>query len=91
MTGVGTVTFDVSDIVNGWIAGANSHQFIALTGKNDASGNDFLQGFVNNDNGGTALGVGTLAALVTLVALGPVKAVIVVAMIVLLATNVVTA
>lgn len=57
VTGVGTVTFDVSDIVNGWIAGANSHQFIALTGKNDASGNDFLQGFVNNDNGGTALGV----------------------------------
>lgn len=52
----GAVTFDVSALVNSWISGSNNIQIIALTGKNDTSGNDFLHGFLNNDNGGTAMG-----------------------------------
>jgi len=52
----GTVSFDVSSIVNSWIAGTNANHFIALTGKNDLSGNDFLHGFVNNNNGGVLAG-----------------------------------
>jgi hypothetical protein len=56
VNGFGTVTFDVSAIVNSWISGTNSNQFIALTGKNDVSGNDFLHGFLNNNNGGTPMG-----------------------------------
>ncbi|MCK6407208.1 MAG: PEP-CTERM sorting domain-containing protein [Rhodocyclaceae bacterium] len=56
ITGEGAVSFDVSAIVNSWIAGSNSFQFIALTGKNDVSGNDFLHGFLNNNDGGTAMG-----------------------------------
>ncbi len=44
----GTVTFDVSAIVNDWIAGSNSIFALALTGLNDTSGNDFLHGFLNN-------------------------------------------
>ena len=49
------VTFDVSALVNSWIAGTNTIHAIALTGKNDTSGKDFLHGFVNNNNGGTAM------------------------------------
>jgi len=54
--GFGTVTFDVSALVNSWISGGNSIHTIALTGKNDTSGNSFLHGFLNNDNGGTSMG-----------------------------------
>ncbi len=56
ITGYGTVTFDVSALVNSWIDGSNDIHAIALTGKNDTSGNPFLHGFLNNDNGGTAMG-----------------------------------
>jgi len=56
ISGFGTVGFDVSGIVNGWIAGTNTNQFIALTGKSDSSGLDFLHGFVNNSNGGILAG-----------------------------------
>lgn len=51
-----TVTFDVSALVNSWIAGTNTIHAIALTGKNDLSGTDFLHGFLNNDNAGTPMG-----------------------------------
>lgn len=54
--GFGTVTFNVSALVNSWIDGTNTVHAIALTGKNDTSGNDFLHGFLNNDNGGVAMG-----------------------------------
>lgn len=50
------VSFDVSALVNSWIAGTHTIQAIALTGKNDLSGTDFLHGFVNNDNGGVLQG-----------------------------------
>ena len=46
--GFGQIEFDVTSIVNDWIIGANNELFIALTGKNDTSGNDFLHGFLNN-------------------------------------------
>ncbi|MEM7468897.1 MAG: hypothetical protein AAF387_18680 [Pseudomonadota bacterium] len=48
ISGFGTVTFDVSSIVNDWIDGTNTIFAIALTGKNDNSGTDFLHGFLNN-------------------------------------------
>jgi len=54
--GFGAVTFDVSAIVDDWIDGRNPHRFIALTGRMDTSGNDFLHGFLNNDNGGVPMG-----------------------------------
>lgn len=44
----GTVKFDVTAIVNDWISGSNTDFTIALTGKNDTSGNAFLHGFLNN-------------------------------------------
>ncbi|SFW13794.1 PEP-CTERM sorting domain-containing protein [Nitrosovibrio sp. Nv17] len=44
----GTYTFDVSAVVNSWISGANDVHVLALTGKNDLSGNDFLHGFSNS-------------------------------------------
>ncbi|MEM9446139.1 MAG: PEP-CTERM sorting domain-containing protein [Verrucomicrobiota bacterium] len=44
----GTIEFDVTSLVNDWISGSNTQYFIALTGKNDTSGNDFLHGFSNN-------------------------------------------
>jgi len=44
----GAVIFDVTPLVNDWISGANSEYTIALTGKNDPTGNDFLHGFENN-------------------------------------------
>lgn len=52
----GTVNFDVSALVNSWISGGNTIHTIALTGKNDASGIDFLHGFLDNDAGGTVMG-----------------------------------
>ncbi len=52
--GFGTVTFDVTSVVNDWIAGSNTVFAIALTGKNDTSGNAFLHGFLNNtENAGS--------------------------------------
>jgi len=48
INGFGNVQFDVSAIVNDWISGGNSIFVIALTGKNDSSGNDFLHGFLNS-------------------------------------------
>lgn len=48
INGFGTVQFDVSSIVNGWVAGTNPIHAIALTGKNDLSGDDFLHGFSND-------------------------------------------
>lgn len=50
ITGTGTYTLDVTKIVNDWIAGTNTVYAIALTGKNDTSGVDILQGFSNNNN-----------------------------------------
>ncbi|MEM7019134.1 MAG: hypothetical protein AAF512_17555 [Pseudomonadota bacterium] len=44
----GLVTFDISALVNDWISGSNSFQFVAMTGLNDTSGNEFLHGFLNN-------------------------------------------
>ena len=44
----GLIEFDVSDLFNDWIAGENLNYFIALTGRNDLSGNDFLHGFSNS-------------------------------------------
>lgn len=57
--GFGATTFDVSAIVNGWVSGSNTIQSLALTGFNDASGNDFLHGFLNNSEnpGSTYLAV----------------------------------
>lgn len=42
------VDFDVTAVVNDWISGANTVFTLALTGKNDSSGSDFLHGFLNN-------------------------------------------
>jgi hypothetical protein len=44
----GAVSFDVTAVVNDWIAGTNTVFALAMTGKNDTSGNDFLHGFLNN-------------------------------------------
>ena len=46
--GFGAVSFDVSAVVNDWLSGANSVFALALTGKNDVSGGEFLHGFLNN-------------------------------------------
>lgn len=46
--GFGSFTFDVTALVSDWISGANTLQFVAMTGNNDTSGNDFLHGFANN-------------------------------------------
>lgn len=48
INGLGTFTFDVSSVVNSWISGTQSIHALALTGKNDTSGADFLHGFLNN-------------------------------------------
>jgi hypothetical protein len=51
--GFGTVEFDITSLVNDWIAGTNTVYAVALTGKNDTSGGEFLHGFLNNsDNSG---------------------------------------
>lgn len=48
VNGFGTYNFDVSAAVNNWITGANTYHALALTGKNDTSGQDLLHGFSNN-------------------------------------------
>ena len=44
----GNVDFDITPLVNSWIAGTNTNYVVALTGRNDTSGGDFLHGFANN-------------------------------------------
>jgi hypothetical protein len=44
----GSIHFDVTNLVKNWANGTNTHFVIALTGKNDTSGNDFLHGIRNN-------------------------------------------
>jgi hypothetical protein len=58
----GLGTFDVTTLVNDWISGANTVFALALTGKNDTSGNEFLHGFQNNTEllGSTFLTVTTV-------------------------------
>jgi hypothetical protein len=46
--GFGAVTFDVTSVVNNWIAGTNTVFALALTGKNHVAGGEFLHGFANN-------------------------------------------
>lgn len=55
----GAVSFDVTSIVQDWVSGENSVHALALTGKNDTSGTDFLHGFLNNSEnpGSTFLAV----------------------------------
>ncbi len=48
INGLGTFTFDVSSVVNSWVSGTQPFHALALTGKNDTSGADFLHGFLNN-------------------------------------------
>lgn len=48
VTGHGILEFDITDLVNSWIAGTNSVFALALTGKNDTSGNEFLHGILND-------------------------------------------
>jgi hypothetical protein len=47
VTGFGPVTFDVTQLVSAWIDGSQPRHVIALTGRNDTSGNDFLHGFLD--------------------------------------------
>ncbi len=56
VTGFGAVSFDVSALVNEWRTGTNPVSAIAITGKNDVSGNAFLHGFLNNNNSGPGMG-----------------------------------
>jgi hypothetical protein len=46
----GAVTFDVTSLVNDWLGGTNTIFVVALTGKNDSSGSNFLHGFANNSD-----------------------------------------
>ena len=49
VTGFGTLKFDVTQIVNDWVAGTNAVFAIALTGKNDTlSDGNILHGIANN-------------------------------------------
>ncbi|MEM9176171.1 MAG: PEP-CTERM sorting domain-containing protein [Myxococcota bacterium] len=43
----GPIDFDVTALVSSWISGVNTNQFIALSGRNQAPGTDFLHGFLN--------------------------------------------
>lgn len=45
INGFGAFTFDVTSVINSWIAGTNTVFSLALTGKNDTSGGEFLHGF----------------------------------------------
>lgn len=56
ITGFGAVEFDVSAAVNSWRTGDNTIFALAVTGLNETSDYGFLHGFLNNDNGGTAMG-----------------------------------
>jgi hypothetical protein len=48
VTGFGTLEFDVTQLVNRWITGASTVHAIALTGKHDTSGLEFLHGIAND-------------------------------------------
>jgi MYXO-CTERM domain-containing protein len=48
VSGFGTIEFDVTDLVNSWISGGNPVHALALTGKNDISGVEFLHGITND-------------------------------------------
>ncbi len=62
ITGFGPVSFDVTEIVNDWIGGANTVFAIALTGKNHTLNDvEFLHGFANNNNAGAPLGVTSIS------------------------------
>jgi hypothetical protein len=56
VNGLGQFSFDVTSVVNSWVAGSNTQFYLALTGKNDASGNTFLHGFKNNNDTVDSLG-----------------------------------
>lgn len=57
VNGFGQVTFDVTSIVNDWIAGRNTIYSIAITAKNDVrTGKSFLHGFRNNSDTGSDQG-----------------------------------
>ncbi|MEM6333829.1 MAG: PEP-CTERM sorting domain-containing protein [Planctomycetota bacterium] len=68
----GIVEFDVTSIVNDWIAGNNSIFVIALTGKNDPGTTDFLHGFLNNTEnpGATFLTIPEPASAMLITAVG---------------------
>ena len=53
----GSVAFDVTSVVNDWIAGTNQVFVLAITGKNDLQvGDGFLHGFLNNsENPGSTI------------------------------------
>ncbi|MEM8947439.1 MAG: PEP-CTERM sorting domain-containing protein [Planctomycetota bacterium] len=44
----GSVTFDVTAVVNDWISGSNTVFALAMTGKNEPNAGGFLHGFLNN-------------------------------------------
>jgi hypothetical protein len=46
--GHGTLEFDITGLVNSWINGTNTVFALALTGKNDTSGGEFLHGILND-------------------------------------------
>ncbi|TWT90536.1 hypothetical protein Mal64_09280 [Pseudobythopirellula maris] len=49
VSGTGTLKFDVTEVVNDWLSGANSVFALALTGKNDTlSDGNVLHGVANN-------------------------------------------
>ncbi|MEM8864525.1 MAG: hypothetical protein AAGF31_03155, partial [Planctomycetota bacterium] len=52
ITSFGAVEFDITALVNDWIAGVNTEFFVALTATNDPQigngGSGYLHGFVNN-------------------------------------------
>ncbi|WP_254508784.1 cadherin domain-containing protein [Anatilimnocola floriformis] len=52
----GQIHFDVTNLVKNWANGSNTQLVIALTGKNDTSGNAFLHGIRNNNNSAASLG-----------------------------------
>jgi hypothetical protein len=56
VNGLGQFSFDVTSVVNSWVAGSNTQFYLALTGKNDTSGNTFLHGFKNNNDTVDSLG-----------------------------------
>ncbi len=56
VNGLGQFSFDVTSVVNSWIAGSNTQFYLALTGKNDTSGGTFLHGFRNNNDSVSTLG-----------------------------------
>ena len=53
---LGALRFDVTNLVQNWASGVNTQFVIAITGKNDTSGNEFFQGIRNNNNSPASLG-----------------------------------